>query len=159
MQANHKANEERKNCILDINDVQGHADNLRSKSRQDFNNSLSPRRFVTSSSLLASALWLVLQCHGVLPWHIGGAFAKPYGRILQCSPICRRTGTIKVSDEASLRKLLRIYSATVRFLDDGNETFSPSPRHEPHQTVGLSDQELRSPTHALRYMYTMRPRV
>lgn len=80
MQANHKANEERKNCILDINDVQGHADNLRSKSRQDFNNSLSPRRFVTSSSLLASALWLVFECHRVLPGHIGGAFAKPYGR-------------------------------------------------------------------------------
>ena len=46
MQANHKANEERKSCNVEINDVHGHAENLRSKSRQDVSNPTTPRRFV-----------------------------------------------------------------------------------------------------------------
>jgi len=45
MQAYHKANEERKSCISETSDVQGHAENLKTKSR-DGNNPLTPRRFV-----------------------------------------------------------------------------------------------------------------
>jgi len=44
-QMNHKANEDRKNCILEMGDVQGHAENLRSKSRNR-SNPVTPRRFV-----------------------------------------------------------------------------------------------------------------
>jgi len=60
MQVNHKANEERKNCISEINDVQGHAENLRSRSRQDFNNSLSPRRFATFCLGQGAVAWWVI---------------------------------------------------------------------------------------------------
>jgi len=46
LQANHKATIERKNCISEISDAHGHAENLRSKSQRDVSKPLTPRRFV-----------------------------------------------------------------------------------------------------------------